>query len=93
MANKIPENTLDRNSKPWHGIAYTKNKQIHIPEVEIKEDKPEYNYAPLRGYGFILAVFDLDDKCVGYIGSNVLGYDSVKEWMEKSGYNPETDQY
>ena len=77
----------------WHGVAYTKNKQIHIPDTKITEDKPEYNYAPLRGFGYILAVFDLDDKCIGWIESSTLGYDSVKDWMEKSGYKIELDQY
>ena len=93
MTHKIPEDFLDRKVAPWHGIAYTKNKQINIPENKITEDKPEYNYAPLRGHGFIMAVFDLEDKCIGYIEIGTLGYNSVKEWMSKSGYKEETDQY
>ena len=62
-------------------ISYTQNGTLDIPEVEIKKDNHEYVYVPLRGYSSVLAVMDLSDKCIGYILSETLGYESVKAWM------------
>lgn len=62
-------------------LAYTPNQEIYIPDVEIKVDCPEYIYVPLRGYAYSLAVFDIEDKSIGWIRTSTLGYDSVKDWM------------
>ncbi len=64
--------------------AHTKNHSIFLPETEIKEDRPEYVYVPLRGYGYCLAVFDINDTCIGWINCASLGYESAKEWVSKT---------
>lgn len=67
-------------------FAYTQNRQIFIPDRKITTDDPSYVYVPLRGYCGSLAVFDIDDRCVGWIPIDVLGYPDVKTWMEKTGW-------
>lgn len=67
-----------------YDIAYTANKRIELPDIQITRDKFEYNYVPLRGYSACLAVFDIDDKCIGWIDTRTLGYENVKEWMDKT---------
>jgi hypothetical protein len=61
--------------------AYTANGQIFVPDFEILEDDPSYIYVPLRGYSASLAVFDIKDKCIGWVNSRTLGYESAKDWM------------
>ena len=61
--------------------AYTATQRIMVPEVEIPADDPTYVYVPLRGHGYVLAVFNLADECIGFIRSSTLGYDSAKAWI------------
>jgi hypothetical protein len=60
---------------------HTADKEIQIPETEIESRKPEYKYEPLRGCGYVMAVFEAD-KCVGWITCWRLGFNSVKEWID-----------
>jgi len=66
--------------------AWTANRQIFIPDRQIKRDDPEYVYVPLRGYSASLAVFDLDDRVIGWIDTRTLGYESAKEWMRATNW-------
>lgn len=66
--------------------AYTQNQKIHLPEVEITEDKPEYIYVPLRGHAHVLAVFDKNDECIGWVKSETLGSPSVKDWIKDNNW-------
>jgi hypothetical protein len=59
--------------KTQYNTCHTQNKSIFLPDIEIKEDKPEYVYVPLRGDSASLAVFNLDDRCIGWINSSNLG--------------------
>lgn len=61
--------------------AYTANQRIEIPDIEIDTDDPAYVYVPLRGHGYVLAVFNQADKCIGFIQSKTLGFASVKAWI------------
>lgn len=63
-------------------FSYTVNNAIRIPENQVKEDKPEYVYVPLRGYSASLAVFDISDACIGWIDTRTLGYESAAEWIK-----------
>jgi hypothetical protein len=53
---------------------------VYMPDHMIERHNAAYVYEPLRGYGYILAVF-LDGKCIGSISTQTLGYASAKEWM------------
>jgi hypothetical protein len=57
-----------------------------VPDVQITEDKAEYVYRPQRGYSGSLAVFDIDDHCIGWIDTRVLGYENAKAWMDGEKY-------
>lgn len=57
-----------------------------LPDVRIDEDDPSYVLHPMRGTSTSLAVFDGDDKCIGWMPVGVLGFDTVKEWIEATGY-------
>jgi hypothetical protein len=61
---------------------YTQHGEVLMPDHKVVEDKSEYNYEPLRGYSACLAVFDIDDNCIGWIDTRTLGYESAKEWCK-----------
>ena len=61
---------------------------VFVPDVQIKEDKPDYCYEPALGYSGSLIVFDLDDNCIGWIDPRVFGCENAKEWMLKNKYIP-----
>lgn len=65
---------------------YTANRRIMIPEIMTTKDDPTYVYVPLRGHAYVLAVFDLEDECIGFIRSSTLGHDSVKAWMAATNW-------
>ena len=65
-------------------LVYTSNQTIAMPEIEIKNIDSSYVLVPLRGYGYLLAVFDIDDICIGYTTTDNLGYENVKDWMLKT---------
>lgn len=67
-------------------VAYTANREILIPDVE-QEPRQEYIYVPLRGYGYMLAVYALNDTCIGWISCTTLGYESVIEWVTKTNWH------
>lgn len=60
--------------------------EVFVPETKITQNKSEYVYHPLRGYCSLLAVFDINDKCIGWIDTRTLGCEDAKEWMEKNKY-------
>lgn len=62
-------------------LAYTAHQTVNLP-VEVTQDRPEYVYVPLRGYCAILAVFDLNDRCIGWINTRTLGYNTAQEWIQ-----------
>jgi hypothetical protein len=62
-------------------IAYTQNHTIHIPDIEVKTDIATHRYAALRGYAYVLAVFDLRGVCIGWILSETLGFENVARWL------------
>ena len=67
-------------------FGWTKEGRVFVPDVRIKVDKPEYVYHPLRGYSGSLAVFDIDDRCIGWIDTRTLGYENAKAWMAGTRY-------
>jgi hypothetical protein len=66
--------------------AHTANQQIFIPDRQIKTDKAEYVYVPVRGYAGSLAVFDINDKVIGWIDTRTLGHENVREWMRATNW-------
>ena len=62
--------------------AYTLNREIFIPEHEIKKDSSSYIYVPLRGYSAMLAVYDINDRVIGWIDTRTLGYENVGAWIK-----------
>lgn len=70
-------------SKIQYDICYREDGEVMVPDIEITSDNKINNYEALRGYGYILAVFDIDDKCIGWIKTSTLGLDSAKEFLEK----------
>mgnify|MGYP000714985160 CR=1 FL=1 len=62
--------------------AYTGHHEILLPDIEIKENRAEYIYVPLRGYSHTMAVFTANLDCpIGWINSETLGCSSVPAWM------------
>lgn len=74
---------MDCRNGTW---GWTANRRIWIPEVKITEDDPTAVYVPLRGCSGSLAVFNLEDVCIGWLPIEVLGFPSVKEWMAATGW-------
>ena len=66
-------------------FAYTQNNTIYLPDNRIKEDKSEYVYVPLRGYAYILAVFE-SNKPIGWIEVTDLGCKSAVDWWQKTDW-------
>jgi len=60
---------------------YTQNNRYQMPDVEIKKDDSSYVYVPLRGTSATLAVFDINDKLIGWINTETLGYPDAKSWI------------
>lgn len=75
-----------KDSHKEYDVAYTATREIHIPHVKIGVDDPTYVYVPCRGYSATMAVFDTEDKCVGWIHIHTLGYNSVDEWMKATNW-------
>lgn len=63
-------------------VCYTEKGHIIVPDNEIKEKKPGHKYAPLRGYGYLMAVFQ-EENCIGFIRVTHLGYRTVSKYMER----------
>lgn len=59
---------------------YTENSSHYMPDIQL-DHNPNYTYKALRGYAYVLGVFQ-NDSCIGWINVVNLGYDSVKDWME-----------
>ncbi len=55
--------------------------EVYIPDRKITVDRHYYNLVPVRGYCASLAVFDLDDVCIGWMPIEITGYQTVKDWM------------
>ncbi len=59
----------------FFGQAFTATDTIYIPENRIK-NLSGYRTEPLRGYGFVLAVFD-GSECIGWTTKEDLAKDSL----------------
>lgn len=46
---------------------------VFVPDIRIRKDKPEHNYSRARGT-VTLCVFDLDDRCIGWMDPRDIGY-------------------
>jgi hypothetical protein len=64
-------------------MSYTLNGPVMVPENEIRQPLPGYTYKALRGYGYVLAVFDENQECIGWITIDKLGYKSARDWLER----------
>ncbi len=59
------------------------HKRIALPDEQISITKQEHTYKAMNGYGHTLAVFE-NNKPIGWISSEKLGYESVKDWMKEN---------
>lgn len=67
---------------------YTGDAPVFVPDVEIKQDDPSYVYAAQRGYSGTLAVFNLEDECIGWIDTRTLGFETARAWMDARTSGP-----
>lgn len=58
---------------------------IRVPDTKVKT-LPEHDLRPCRGYSSSVAVFDINDKCIGWADVTDLGYPDVKSWMTGTKY-------
>jgi len=56
-----------------------------VPDRKITYDAPTYVYRPMRGYGHVVAVIDVHDNIIGWMPIEVLGFETVREWMSATG--------
>ena len=56
--------------------------KVTIPEKKLQEMPVDAKVYPLRGFGYMMAVFVPGSGCVGYIDVCNLGFDSVKEFLK-----------
>jgi hypothetical protein len=48
-------------------LAYTKDGEVFIPEIQIYELGPDHKAIPLRGYAYTQAVIDTNTgQCIGW---------------------------
>jgi hypothetical protein len=66
--------------------AWTKNQEIAIPHEPITQEIGGHIYVPLRGYGYVLAVFNVSQRCIGWIDVAILGHKTVKEWCRATAW-------
>jgi hypothetical protein len=66
-------------------LAFT-TKTIIIPDIEIKSIQTNHKYVPLRGHGYVMAVYDNHKNCIGWVDVKTLGYETVKDWMSKTNW-------
>lgn len=67
-------------------LCYTTNPpddsgRLLVPDVRVTAYNHEHNYLACRGYSASLAVLDIDDRCIGWIDTQILGFENVKAWM------------
>lgn len=55
---------------------------VFIPDVEIEEDDGSYTFSAVRGYSASLAVFGIDDQCVGWIDTRTLGFETARTYLD-----------
>lgn len=68
--------------------AYTNNREVNLPETQIKRLLPEHKLIPLRGHSHTVAVY-LIDHYVGWHDITDSGYDSVKHWIKETNWKDE----
>ncbi len=54
-----------------------------VPDRRVQEIDPTHSYRATNGFGYTLAVMDARGICIGWIETAELGFDSVKEWLDK----------
>lgn len=59
---------------------------VFLPDAEIVLDDPAHVLHPMRGNSVHLAVFDIDDRPIGWMHVGVLGFEDVKAWMIATNY-------
>lgn len=62
-------------------LAYTESQRIFVPEHRIQTVFAHHKYMPLRGFGYIMAVFQ-GDECVGWIECDTLGFKTAADWLK-----------
>jgi len=65
---------------------YTQNRDVFVPDRKITKPSPVFIYVPVRGYSSHLIVFDIHDRCIGWIDTRTLGYENAKEWIKATGW-------
>jgi len=65
---------------------YTQNRHVFVPDRKITKPSHVFNYVPVRGYSAHLLVFDIHDRCIGWIDTRTLGYENAKEWIKATGW-------
>lgn len=58
--------------------------KIYVPDTMIENLLSSYEFVPLRGYGYILAVKD-NGSYIGFIGIEKLGFKTVSEYLKSKG--------
>lgn len=61
------------------------DRTIFVPDYRFKRIGKNLTLVPMRGYGYMLAVFCGNTECLGYVDVVDLGYANVKEWMVSNG--------
>ena len=61
-----------------------------MPDVRIDTDDPLYVLRPCRGYSASLAVENIDRRIIGWMPVTVLGFETVRAWMDATNYVVQT---
>lgn len=74
-----------------HNEAFTANRRIMLPEVQLTRVLSHQVVVPLRGYAYTMAVchkFAVNGNllCAGWIQAHTLGYNTVKQWIKATGW-------
>lgn len=60
--------------------AYTATTRIFVPDIRLHSADmlAGWTFVPLRGHGYVVAVLDIEGRCVGYADCVDFGYSSAK---------------
>ena len=62
---------------------YLEHGKVLMPSKKITVVDPDHRYEAARGYSASLVVFDKSGKCIGWIDTRTLGFETAKEWMAR----------
>lgn len=54
---------------------------IWVPEVRHRTIPAGATVHAMRGHGYVLAVVDAERKCIGWIDSQDIGFDTSRDWL------------